>query len=233
MDGFYIDKRELDKIEKAFKKAPKLLRPVTANVLNSLAFDARKRYVSNIDRLMIVRSPKFIHSAIRVQKAKSGPIERQVALSGSINKPRFTGLREQEKGLPSKTKRAVTTAGRRGSKRNRAIGKARLKQANKFYKPEQFAGKTQYRKFLFMMRVIASRGKGEIIISNDLRIRKGILHRGLYQYKGKKLTRLQAFDVTGSERTPWMSKSNDQLIFSTDIIKKYRDSLKYIISRKK
>lgn len=230
---FNVDLTQLKQLEKAFYKAPKLLEPVTANVLNSLAFASRKRYIKAIERQMIVRNKKFVHSSLRVQKTRSGPIEKQMAISGSINRQRFTGWKEQQFKRTPKTKRAVTTAGRRGSKRNIATSKARLKKANKFYKPDQFQGRNRYNRFLFMMRVLATRRGGEIIISQPLKIKRGVLQPGLYQFRGRKFKRLQTFDINKTKKIPWMSQTNQQLTFSTDIAKKYQDSMKRIVSRRK
>ncbi len=229
--SFTIDKTDLKNLERTFKKAPKLLRPVTANVLNSLAFDARKRYIKSIDRTMVVRNKRFVEGSLRVHKTKAGAVNSQMAISGSIARPRFTGWKEQEKGTPPKRKRAITKAGRRGNKSNVAMSKARLKSNNKFYKPEQFPGKSRYNKFLFMMRVLSTRGGGGIIMSRALKTKRGSLPPGLYQLKKNKLTKLQSFDVNKSKRIPWMSRTNQQLTFSTDITKKYREGILRIQSK--
>ena len=86
MNDFYMDNTQLRQLQKTFKQSPKLLRPVTANVINSLAFDAKKQYYREIDRNMIVRNRRFVESSLQVQKARSGPIEKQIALSGSVNR---------------------------------------------------------------------------------------------------------------------------------------------------
>jgi len=233
MNDFYIDKSGLKKLEQFFKNSPQLLRPVTANVLTSLAFNARKQYISSINQSMIVRNRKFVESSLRVQKARSGKIESQIALSGSIERPRFTGWEEQQKGKPPKKKRAITLAGRRGNKRNISISKARLKSSNKFYKPQQFSGRTLHSKFMFMMRVLNNRGGGEFIIGRPLTTHKGQLKTGLYQLKGHKILKLQSFNVSKSVRIPWMSTANRRLKFSTDLTKLYNDGIKHIIARYK
>jgi hypothetical protein len=228
---FKIDINEHRRLERIFKKAPKLLRPVTANVLNSLAFDAKRKYGKNIDRFMVVRNKRFIEGSLRVQKTKSGPVNSQMTISGSIHRPRFTGWEEQEKGTRPKRNRAITKAGRAGNKKRQAIGKARLKSANKFYKPSQFPGRSRYNKFLFMLRVLATRGGGEIIISDRLKIKRGVLPPGLYQFRKRKFRRFQTFGVNKSKKIPWMSRTNDQLVFSTDILKKYHEGILRIQSR--
>jgi hypothetical protein len=233
MNDFYIDQTDLKQLEKYFKDSPRLLQPITANVLTTLAFDVRKLYLRNIERSMIMRNRKFVESSLRVQKARSGPIERQIAYSGSVERPRFTGWREQQYGQSPRTKRAITTAGRRGSKRHTAISKARLKTSNKFYKPQQFAGSNMHSRFMFMMRVLNTRGGGEIIIDRSIAIRKGKLQPGLYQLKNHKFQRLQVFGINKSIKIPWMSKSNQQLKFSTNLTKLYRNSLDRIIARYK
>lgn len=231
MNDFYFDKSDFKKLENFFRHSPRLLRPVTANVLNSLAFDNRKLNVRNISNSMIIRNRRFLESSLQVQKTHSGPIDRQIAYSGSVNRPRFTGWEEQQEGKTSKTKRAVTLAGRRGSKKNIAISKARLKPGNKFYKPSQFPGPTTKSKFNFMMRVLNNRGSGEFIITNSLRTQRGHLRPGLYQLRGHKLRSLQQFNINKSTHIPWMTKSVQQQTFGTDIMKKYKDGINRIIAK--
>lgn len=231
MNDFYFDQSDLKKLETFFKHSPRLLRPVTANVLNSLAFDNRKLNIRNISNSMIIRNRRFVESSLQVQKTRSGSIDRQIAYSGSVNRPRFTGWEEQQEGNPSKTKRAVTLAGRRGSKKNVAIFKARLKPGNKFYKPSQFRGPTTKSKFNFMMRVLNNRGGGEFIITNPLRTRRGSLRPGLYQLRGHKIRSLQQFRVNKSVSIPWATRSIQQQRFGTDIMKKYEDGINRIIAR--
>jgi hypothetical protein len=233
MNDFYIDKSGLKKLEQFFKDSPQLLKPVTANVLTSLAFNARKQYVRSINQSMIIRNRKFVESSLRVQKARSGKIENQIALSGSIERPRFSGWQEQQTGKTSKKKRAITLAGRRGNKRNIAISKARLKSSNKFYKPQQFSGNTLHSKFMFMLRVLTSRGGGEFIITTPIKTRKGQLKTGLYQIKGHKLNKFQAFDANKATHIPWMTTANRKLKFSTDLTKLYNNGIKHIIARYK
>jgi hypothetical protein len=228
---FYMDNTQLRRLQKTFKQSPKLLRPVTANVINSLAFDAKKQYFREIDRNMIVRNRKFVESSLQVQKARSGPIEKQIALSGSVNRPRFTGWQEQQEGKPSKTKRAITTAGRGGNKRNISKTKARLRSGNKFYKPEQFSGRDLKGRFMFMMRVLNTRGGGEFIISSAIPTRRGILKPGLYSLRKHKITRFQTFNVDKSKRITWMINANKALKFSTNIAKKYEDGLKRVLAK--
>jgi hypothetical protein len=228
---FYMDNTQLRRLQKTFKQSPKLLRPVTANVINSLAFDAKKQYFREIDRNMIVRNRRFVESSLQVQKARSGPIEKQIALSGSVNRPRFTGWQEQQEGRPSKTKRAITTAGRGGNKRNISKTKARLRSGNKFYKPEQFSGRDLKGRFMFMMRVLNTRGGGEFIISSGIPTRRGTLKPGLYSLRKHRITRFQTFNVDKSKRITWMTNANKALKFSTDLTKKYEDGLKRVLAK--
>lgn len=229
MNDFSVNKTDLKKLEQFFKDCPNLLRPVTANVLNSLAFDNRKLNLRNIENSMIIRKRKFVESSLQVQKAKSGKIEGQIAYSGSVKRQNFTGWEEQQEGRPPKTKRAITLSGRRGIKRNIAISRARLKSSNKFYKPSQFPGQDNKSKFMFMMRVLNSRGGGEFIIDKHT----GRMKSGLYQLKRHKISMLQKFDITKGVYIPWASKSIQQQKFSTNISKKYEEGIKHIIARYK
>lgn len=229
---FKIDYSDMKKYQRLFRDSPRLLRPVTSNVLTSLAFDARRQYIHEINQSMIVRNRKFVEGSLQVKKARSGPIEQQIALAGSVRRPRFMGWEEQQKGIASKNKRAITKAGRKGNIRNVSLPRARLKPGNKRYHPRQFAGRTRYAQFLFMMRVLSTRKGGRFLLSDKLKIKNGVLPPGLYELYKNKVHRLQVFDnKLRSKRNPWMSKSNQRLRFSTNIMKKYEDSTRRIIKR--
>jgi hypothetical protein len=231
MNDFTIDLHDLKQLERFFRDSPKLLKPVTANVLTSLAFDNRKLNIRNIESSMIIRNRKFVESSLQVQKARSGSIDSQIALSGSVNRPRFTGWEEQQEGKPSHTKRIITTAGRGGNRKNVAISKARLKPSNKFYKPSQFAGRDNKSRFMFMMRVLNSRNGGEFIIDNDMATKRSILRKGLYQLKSHRIKLLQQFNSNKSTHIPWATKSIQQQKFNTNIMQKYRDGVKHIVAK--
>ena len=118
------------------KESPREFQAASAGVLSSLAFTTRKNDIKNLDRNMIIRRPKFLSRSLNVQKAKRGPIERQIAIVGSVRRKGFSGWIEQETGKAPEKKRGVSIHARRGSRSNVMKKRARLRPGNKFYKPD-------------------------------------------------------------------------------------------------
>lgn len=229
---FDMDKRDLRKLQKFQKNAPREFRKATAGVLNSLAFSTRKLDIQNIDRSMIVRNRRFVEGSLKVDKARSGPIESQVATEGSINRPRFTGWVEQQTGKAPKKKRTATIHSRGGSKRRQMLQKARLKSGNQFYKPEQFQGKSLQQRFYFMMRVLGSRGGGEFLLSEKILTKRGALGRGLYNLKKSKISRLQSFEsATRPKRIRWHTQSLRQLYNNNDMRKVWKNNINRVVRK--
>lgn len=231
--SFELDDRDYKKLTKFFRKAPKLLKPVTANVLNSLAFKTREYDIKNLSSNMIIRNERFLKSSLRVKTAKSSSdINKQISTVGSIKRPRFTGWEEQQTGKPAKKKRSVTLAARKGNKRKQVAPKYRLKSRNKFYRPQQFQGKSLQQQFYFMLRVLGSRGGGEFLVNNNIALKRGVLRKGLYSFRKGRITKLQ--DLTKGprvKRLQWRTMSIKQLQKKNDIKKIWEKSLKFIISR--
>lgn len=225
------DLSDIRKLERFFKRAPSQLPRSTASVLTGMAFEARKIDIEILSRYLIVRNRKFMESSIRVQKARSGRIETQAAFVGSINRPNFTGWAEQETGAIPKVQRAATLRARGGSKRGQIQSKARLRKANKFYKPEQFQGRTLQQRFGFMMRVLNTMGGSQYFIaSQDIPIRRGHISPGLYLIRQHRLMRLQGFQATKqTPRLDWNERMIQQVHHRNLAAKIWRRELDYLI----
>ena len=232
MNIFTMDKTDLKKLEKFMHDAPREFRQASAGVLNSLAFATRKNDIKNIRDSMIIRNRRFVESSLRVDKARSAPIDKQIALAYSIHRQRFSGWEEQQEG-GRQVKRTNTLAARKGNKRATMISKARLKPDNKVYRPEQFQGKSLKQRFQFMMRVLGSRGGGEFKLTSSIPTKRGILARGLYQLKNSKITKFQSFKHATVKRNPWRTKSLRQLNYSTDIARVWNESIHRVVNRYK
>jgi hypothetical protein len=231
--SFYMEMRGFKELKRFFKKAPELFQPVVANVLTSYAFETRKNDIQNIGAMMIIRNRRFIESNLRVKAAKNVSISKQESLAYSQKKPRFSGWEEQEYGTPPKRKRSITTHARRGNKQNVVQSAARLKPQNKFWKPEQYAGRSYNQKFYFMMRVLNSRGGVQrFILQRKLSTKRGAIGRGLYELKGHKITRLQDFDKKISiKRRAFRTASLNQLSTKNKTTEIWQRSLNHIIKR--
>lgn len=135
---FTIDKRDLKKFQRMMKKMPIETRRATAGYLNSLAFETRKFDIENIDRAMVIRDRKFLSGSLIVKKTNAVPIDRQVAIAGSLMRPRFSGWKEQETGGKPKFRKGFSPAARKSNFKNKTIGKARLHPNAKFVRHTDF-----------------------------------------------------------------------------------------------
>ncbi len=200
-----IDDKQLKQFKKMCRSGQKEFQYVTAEYLNSSAFRARELNMKNLQSQMTIRDQRFLSSALRVEKTKPISINQQIAISGSITKPRFTGWTEQEKGTAPERKRKITVSARGGSRQAKAQQRARLKPSNKIYKPEQYQGKTYKQRFYLMMRILGSRGGGQFLLSQKLRTRRGYMNPGLYGLKSGKISMLQKFEAPEIKRKPWQT----------------------------
>jgi len=200
-----IDDRQLKQFQKMCKSGPKEFQYVVAEYLNSSAFRARELNMKNLQSQMTIRDQRFLSSSLRVEKTKPVSINQQIAISGSITRPRFTGWKEQEDGGTAERKRKITISARGGSKQAKAQQKARLKPSNKIYKPEQFQGVTYERRFYFMMRVLGSRGGGQFLITKKIKTKRGALNPALYNLKNGKISMLQKFEALEVKRNKWQT----------------------------
>ena len=200
-----IDDKQLKQFKKMCRSGQKEFQYVTAEYLNSSAFRARELNIKNLQSQMTIRDQRFLSSSLRVEKTKPVSINQQIAISGSITRPRFTGWKEQEDGGTAERKRKITISARGGSKQAKAQQKARLRPGNKIYKPEQFQGMSYEKRFYFMMRVLGSRGGGQFLLSQKLRTRRGYMNPGLYGLKSGKISMLQKFEAPEIKRKPWQT----------------------------
>jgi hypothetical protein len=192
MSHFKIDDSQLKKFQKLIgKEFPRGFQKVTAEYLNTMAFEQRKENKKNLEQQLTIRDQRFLNNSLRVEKTKPVSINQQIAISGSIHYQKGTGWEEQQTGKPAIRKRTVTPDAR-GNKASKLPNKYRMKPTNKIYKPEQYEGSTYNKKFYFMMRVLGSRGGGQFYIDETIKTKRGQLHAGLYsmtkaawKHKGK------------------------------------------------
>lgn len=126
-----IDLTEVNGLRGWYKKQPRFIRIASAMLLNEFAYGTRNTAVKHIADKMIVRNTRFVETSLRYTKTStSTPINQQRSYAGSVDRNRFTGWREQEKGTPVKHPRHATIAGRGGSKTKQIRPSVRLKPNN-------------------------------------------------------------------------------------------------------
>lgn len=221
-DLFQVDLKELKQLIQFQKKAPRKFNKAAAFMLNDFAFMTKKEIPITIQKEMTVRNERFVRSKIRVKKTKITTINNLKSIVGSIFSPRFTGWIEQETGRRSEKKRVITLAGRKGSWKNKASAAARLKPGKTFLTPRKLvkgAKNNRQRTIIFlqmMNRKSSLKRKPFFLGSKDL---IGRLQKGVYQFKGNKIKRLQTIKDTAQKpkRIPWMRTSRNNFIRNANI----------------
>jgi hypothetical protein len=228
---FDMDATNLRALKKFYQKAPRDFERATAGVLNSLAFTTRKNDIRNITGSMIVRNAKFIERSILVEKTRSGKISSQQSVVGSVRRPGFTGWEEQQTGKRPERQNAPTTAARGGNTRSVVRPKYRLRAKNKFVRPSDFKANTRSERaaFAFMMRVLATRGGGEFMITGG-----GLkLPPGLYSFRNRKVRKLQKLgEINPTRPNRWRTQSILQLQRGNDITRIWSEQIRRIMSQK-
>jgi hypothetical protein len=175
MSHFKIDDSQLKKFQKLIgKEFPRGFQKVTAEYLNTMAFEQRKENKKNLEQQLTIRDQRFLNNSLWAQKTKPVSINQQIAISGSIRWQEGTGWEEQQYGKKPERKHAITTSARGGNFKAKALPKYRLNKANPV-KPQQYRNN-----FQFMMRVLGSRGGGQFYLDNKIKTKKGQLVAGLW-----------------------------------------------------
>lgn len=231
-DIFDIDKKELKKFIKFAKKSPKEFSRATANVLNSLAFKTRENDIDEITQSMTVRNSRFVKSSLRVQMAKGSRIDSMIAVAYSVNRNGFSGWKEQQEGGPP-MKRNIHPSARGGNQRARVKSRYRLKPGNKFHRPSDYPGKTDQSQFYAMLRILATRGGGEFILTDNQPLKNGMMEAGLYSFKKRRITRLQTLDTKSNvRRNEWRTRSIKKLVSNDKLLEDlWRDAIKRVIKQ--
>ena len=220
-DIFQVEQRDLARLIKFYRRAPKPFSRATAGVINTLAFGARKQQIREISSSMTVRNPRFVKSRIRVDKARAVmPISNQSAITGSVKGKRFSGWEEQQTGKRRESKRGITTAARGGSIKSTVKSKFR---ANKKFKQARDFRSNRHTKFgqqVVAMIIDAREGafEGPFMVQRGGgpgRLRN--FKRGIYDGQSGKLKRIQNFEDrpdqpdTNQWHTRAIGKHNDRV----------------------
>lgn len=233
-DIFDMDYAFLKKLKRFYRNAPREFSKATAGVLNSLAFTTRKYDINNLKDNLIARNERFISSMIRVEKSRSGPIERQQSQVYSLSKGNFTGWAEQQLGKPTTQKKAFSTAGRQGSLKNKVPNKYRMRRGKKFLRSDSVSPKisryknTSHRTliFLYMMR---RRKQQPFFIHEPI----GSMRAGLYEYQGTKLRMIAGTKPGQPRRVPWRTMSINQLKNKNNIKDIWLDNIYRVLNKYK
>lgn len=204
-----VNVKDIRELAKFFKKLPRKQAAAQVMWANHAVFKVRKLALDHINRTMKVRSPGFVRSRLRVQKASAK--RNPTAYVGSIRAARYTGWAEQE-GLAKDTREKKVTLPARGSRKGRRVmPSARLKPGHNIPSSTDFTrGRTIRKKakgFYYYMKRQSTR-------KPFLMIDHGKIPSGLWKFapgpkNRRDLTPLQLFNKKPAKtrRNPWMSGS--------------------------
>ena len=228
---FDLNISDLQKLERFARRAPAQFRQVSAGVLNTVAFRVRGEMISEITRRLTVRSANFVSGSIRFTKTKSGPVSSQRSRAGSIARPRFSGWIEQQTGKAPVMNRVATPASRGKSYSKKMKNTARLR--GNIQKATNFPGKNKRQKTAVMLSMMR-RGTAErrpFIIDENLGGKMRTLSRGLYGWRGRKISKTQTFGKRYSpKKISWahnatknfFSKNSFRRVVSDEIDKMFK-----------
>ena len=218
---FDINNKDLKNLKKFYKKAPRSAARAEAGVINDQAFTSKNLAFKAIKSSMEVRSPKFVSSRIRVQKATPS---KPISIMGSIFSNRFSGWIEQQRGTGSNRKSVATDKARGGNKANKIQPKYRMKQGRSFTKPENLPGRDYTSKVRFMFRQMGSRkGKGGLFY---LTKKYKSMTKGLYLFSGGKISKMQDTDSPAkTKKNKWMTRTVSNLNRSFDLRKSWAKNI--------
>ncbi len=229
---FELDQKDLRKLLKFAKKAPTSFRRASKDVLNDQAFALKNTALDQIRKTMIVRSPGFVNSSMRVVKAKTGSsISTQQSATGSIYRERFSGWVEQETGKPSQRERIASLVARGGGKRGKIKPRFKFKPGKKFVRPKQFGGKDFQSKIRAMFRIMGSRKKREMFLLSR-KYKK--MRPGLYLFHSKKITKIQDTEPRALQprRNRWMTKAVSRMRRTFDVRRSWKKNIAHELQRR-
>lgn len=236
---FSMDTVDLIRLRRFYRKAgPKAFNKAAAFVLTGFALGVKRNSRDVIHERFEIRQPKFIDKTLWVTKADPRkPMGRMKAIFGTLEKPRFTGLEEQELGTASPRARVFTSAAREGNFSSMAKGYARLKPQAKYPSPNQpmsmnktrdgrdfgLQGLSGAKRIVAFLMILNERNAAQTFI---LRRNFGRFKRGLYRFKQGVVKKLQSFDTRQKpKRVKWMTMGRKRYFDQTDILKVWANAI--------
>lgn len=234
---FDIDKGGLKKYRQFLKKAPRAARKAVAWTLNGFTLGSRRHSLKITHSELTMRNQKFIDSSMKTAFAKpSKQINKMESIFGSVERPRYTGLREQQTGEQPKQKNTTTRAARGGVKRRQVKSWARMRANAKFPSPNKtqglktrdgrdygLSGLTGPRRIVAFLSILNERKVAQTFI---LRKSFGRFKRGLYRFQQGVIKKLQSFGTRGKpKRVKWLTKGVDNYLKSININKVWSKNL--------
>jgi hypothetical protein len=230
-DMFKMDLSNHKRLRKLYKRAPVAARRAVAFTVTGLAFGTRRESQEVIKSKFTLRNAKFILGSIITVIARGNvPINKITAITGSVHRPRYTGLEEQQTGKTSTRNRVFTSAAREGDNSNVTKGWARLKPNAKYPSPSNASGiKGGARgqrdfslqglsgapRIVAFLSILAESKRAQTFI---IKRRFGRFKRGLYRFAQGTIRKLQSFDTKRRpKRVPWLTLGRKKYLASINL----------------
>lgn len=203
--------------------SPRRLRRAFSRVVNEQAFLARKEFIGVVHSRMTVRSPRFVAGSVVARKGRlggHGPWESRV---GSIERDRFSGWEEQEKGTNAKRPRKATLMGRGGSHGKKMRPTARLKPGHNV--PDR--RKMGARGVPEMIRKVRQAGGKRFLVHKGQHPR---IPAGYYELinRGKNFRRMQSFGKWHPKRIPILDQTMNRYIRRVNMAVELRKAMLWV-----
>lgn len=238
-DIFSGDFKNLVKYERLLKRAPKAAARASAFTLTGFALGTARNARAIIHSQFTLRNKPFIDKSLQTVFAKPNqPMNTMKAVTGSVTRPRYTGLAEQELGTPPKRTRTFTRAARGGVRTRAVRGWARLKPNAKYPSPTNSSlltsarsgrkdfslkGLTGINRIVGFLHMLSEQKKAQTFI---IRKRFGRFKRGLYRFDKGKIKLLQSFDQKRKpKRIRWLTGGLSKYFKTTNISKVWNINL--------
>lgn len=199
-DIFDLKKSDLKIISKMLHNAPKIMQKVTADTLNTLAFQARRDQIKIIQSDNTVRNLKLLGRIMRIEKAKhSMPIRDQVAKIGSVETKRHDGFVAIEQGKPVKETMFNDEGRVGGNESGKAKKIAKGNATSTRMKDVGITSKTNKWLVLYLQRIQARKSLRRKPFYMPKRYKR--MQKGVYKFVGGRVGKMKSKDKTRSWRT--------------------------------
>ena len=215
-DMFGFDSSDLRALEKWAKTRPMEFGKAASGVVNTMAFDARKEAIKNIEGATTTRVQRFVSASMRVDRSRPRTdLNRIEASVGSIDLSkagRSTGFEELERGGQSENDRVPTLAARTGGNEAKKVKRAvRFNKFSTFHRHTKFKGANRQAKVASMLRQLRSKAidRKPVVIPRGLSGSMAGMEPGIWALQGKRLVLVNPFDGERGnvKRIAWMDKA--------------------------
>lgn len=215
-DIFNVDQKDLIFLQKWQKNLPVEFGRAATGVVNTLAFETRKKAIENIQDRTITRSPAFARASMKVEKARPRTdLNKIISITASIDiskKGLSSGFKELETGGQSLSDRVPTLAARTSASASKKVRrKVRRNRLGNFHRANRFRGKTKTQRSSVMLKDVRT-GRVDnkpLVIDRGLTGRLSTMVPGIWEKKGKDIKLMQPFEGKRAKvkRIEWMGNA--------------------------